>query len=132
MTKEGNYLIGYGMATATYPANRSASTAKATLFSDGHAEILCGTQDIGTGTYTIMTQLAADALGLPIDKVKVKLGDSDYPKGANSGGSQVTASVGPAIRAAALGTKSKMIQIAIVDSASPLYGQKEDTIMVDN
>jgi len=130
--REGNYLIGYGMATATYPANRSASTAKATIFPDGHAEILCGTQDIGTGTYTIMTQLAADSLGLPIDKVKVKLGDSDYPKGANSGGSQVTASVGPAIRAAALSAKSKIIQIAIADASSPLYRNKEETIMVDN
>jgi len=132
MVKEGNYLIGYGMATATYPANRSASTAKATLFPDGHAEILCGTQDIGTGTYTIMTQLAADSLGLPIDKVKVKLGDSNYPKGANSGGSQVTASVGPAIRAAALGAKSKMIKLAIADEASPLHGQTENAILVDN
>jgi xanthine dehydrogenase YagR molybdenum-binding subunit len=120
------------MATATYPANRSASTAKATIFPNGYAEILCGTQDIGTGTYTIMTQVAADAMGLPIDKVIVKLGDSDYPKGANSGGSQVTASVGPAIRAAALGAKSKLIQMAITDSSSPLFGQKEEAIIVDN
>jgi xanthine dehydrogenase YagR molybdenum-binding subunit len=105
--KENGLLVGYGMATATYPANRSASTAKATLFADGHAEILCGTQDIGTGTYTVMTQLAADAFSLPVEKVKVKLGDSSYPKGAQSGGSQVSASVGPPIRAAALGAISK-------------------------
>ncbi|MDB5111795.1 MAG: hypothetical protein JWR67_2909 [Mucilaginibacter sp.] len=130
--REGNYLVGYGMATATYPANRSASTAKAVLFPDGHAEILCGTQDIGTGTYTIMTQVAADALGLPIEKVKVKLGDSSYPKGANSGGSQVSASVGPAIRAAALGAKSKLVKMAIADAGSPLHGQKEETIIADN
>jgi xanthine dehydrogenase YagR molybdenum-binding subunit len=52
VTKEGKYLVGYGMATATYPANRSASSAKAMLFADGYAEILCGTQNIGTGTYT--------------------------------------------------------------------------------
>lgn len=130
--REGNYLIGYGMATATYPANRSASTAKATVFANGHAEILCGTQDIGTGTYTIMTQVAADALGLPVDSVKVKLGDSSYPKGANSGGSQVTASVGPAIRAAALGAKSKLIKLAIADNQSALHGADENAIVVDN
>ena len=59
VTRQGNLLVGYGVATATYPANRSASSAKATLFADGHAEILCGTQDIGTGTYTVMTQVAA-------------------------------------------------------------------------
>jgi xanthine dehydrogenase YagR molybdenum-binding subunit len=130
--KEGKLLVGYGMATATYPANRSASSAKAIFFSDGHAEIMCATQDIGTGTYTVMTQAAADALGLPIEKVKVKLGDSDFPKGANSGGSQVTASVGPAIRAASLGLISKMVVLAIADRKSPLFGQKEVDISAQN
>ncbi|MEX8546694.1 MAG: xanthine dehydrogenase family protein molybdopterin-binding subunit [Mucilaginibacter sp.] len=130
--KEGKYLVGYGMATATYPANRSASSAKAVLFADGHVEIMCATQDIGTGTYTIMTQTAADALSLPIEKVKVKLGDSEYPKGANSGGSQVTASVGPAIRAASLGLVSKLKKMAVADAKSPLHGQKEDDLVAEN
>ena len=130
--KENGLLVGYGMATATYPANRSASTAKATLFADGHAEILCGTQDIGTGTYTVMTQLAADAFGLPVEKVKVKLGDSSYPKGAQSGGSQVSASVGPPIRAAALGVISKLINISIADDSSPLHGHKEEDVIAEN
>ncbi len=129
---EGKYWVGYGMATATYPANRSASTAKATIFADGHAEIECATQDIGTGTYTIMTQLAAETLSLPIEKVTVKLGNSKYPKGANSGGSQVTASVGPAIRAAALGAVSKLATAAINNQQSPLHNQKEDDLTVNN
>lgn len=129
--REGKYLVGYGMATATYPANRSASAAKAILFANGSAEVLCGSQDIGTGTYTIMTQIAADALGLPVEKVKVKLGDSSFPKGAQSGGSQVTASVGPAIRAAALGAVSKAVQMAIADTGSPLHGFKEENIAAD-
>jgi xanthine dehydrogenase YagR molybdenum-binding subunit len=128
VTKEGKYLVGYGMATATYPANRSSSSAKATLFADGHAEILCGTQDIGTGTYTIATQIAADAFGLPIDKVTVKLGDSIYPKAAQSGGSQVTASVGPPIRAAALGAVEKIVNMAIGDKNSVLYNRKPEDI----
>lgn len=132
ITKEGKYLVGYGMATATYPANRSASSAKATLFADGHAEILCGTQDIGTGTYTVMTQVAADAFSLPPGQVKVKLGDSTYPKAAQSGGSQVSASVGPPIRAAALGAISKLVKMAIADPASPLHGHKEEDIIADN
>lgn len=127
--RQGQYLVGYGMATATYPANRSASTAKALLFADGHAEIECCTQDIGTGTYTVMTQIAADALGLPVDKVKVKLGDSEYPKGANSGGSQVSASVGPAIRAAALGVVAKLKKLVSDDSGSPLHGLAEGDIV---
>lgn len=130
--RQGNYLVGYGMATATYPANRSASTARAILFADGHAEIECCTQDIGTGTYTIMTQIAADALALPIEKVQVKLGDSDFPKGANSGGSQVSASVGPAIRAAALGVVAKLAKMAAQDAGSPLHGLDEKAIRASN
>jgi xanthine dehydrogenase YagR molybdenum-binding subunit len=102
------------------------------LFADGHAEIECATQDIGTGTYTVMTQIAAEAFALPINKVKVKLGDSAFPKGANSGGSQVTASVGPPIRAAALSAVNKLVKMAIADNASPLHGQKEEDIIADN
>jgi xanthine dehydrogenase YagR molybdenum-binding subunit len=128
--RQDRWLVGYGMATATYPANRSGSTAKAILFADGHAEIECCTQDIGTGTFTIMTQIAADALGMPVDKVNVKLGDSDYPKGANSGGSQVSASVGPAIRAAALGAIAKLKKLATANPASPLYNIPEADISV--
>jgi xanthine dehydrogenase YagR molybdenum-binding subunit len=129
--KENGYLVGYGMATATYPANRSSSAAKAILYADGHAEILCGTQDIGTGTYTVMTQVAADAFGLPVNKITVKLGDSSFPKGAQSGGSQVSASVGPPIRAAALGVVSKLINLSISDQASPLHGYKEGDIIAE-
>jgi xanthine dehydrogenase YagR molybdenum-binding subunit len=130
--REGNYLVGYGMATATYPANRSPSSAKAILYADGHAEIMCATQDIGTGTYTIMTQAVADVFGLPIEKIQVKLGDSAYPKGANSGGSQVTASVGPAIRAAAIGVIEKLKKMAVSDNASPLHGHKEEDIVASD
>ena len=130
--KQGKFLVGYGMATATYPANRSSSTAKAILLANGNAEIECCTQDIGTGTYTVMTQIAADALGLPVDKIKMKLGDSNYPKGANSGGSQVSASVGPAIRAASLGLIDKLIILAIGDSVSPVYGAKKEDIAIQD
>ena len=120
--KEGNFLVGYGMATATYPANRSASAAKAILTGDGRVTVECATQDIGTGTYTVMTQIAADALGLPVEQITMKLGDSDFPKAANSGGSQVSASVGPAVRAACLGLLTKLTEMAIADTTSPLYG----------
>jgi xanthine dehydrogenase YagR molybdenum-binding subunit len=129
---ENGYLVGYGMATATYPANRSASTAKAVIHSDGKAEIFCATQDIGTGTYTVMTQIAADAFSLPINQVSVKLGDSAFPKGANSGGSQVSASVGPAIRAAAMGAIAKLTEMAVANQASPLHGAKAEDIMAEN
>ena len=131
-TKEGNYLVGYGMATATYPANRSKATVRLKLYQDGHAVAACCTQDIGTGTYTVMAQVMAEALGLPIDKVEFKLGDTIYPQGPNSGGSQTMATTGPAVRAAALTVKSKIIKLAIGDKKSPFYTQEEAAIDVDN
>jgi len=129
--KEGDWLVGYGMATATYPANRSASSARIQIYSDGHAVIYCATQDIGTGTYTILTQIAAEGLGLPLASVQCKLGDSQLPKGPNSGGSQVSASAGGAVWAAALTLKSKIIQLAVADRRSPLYEASEDNVQVD-
>jgi xanthine dehydrogenase YagR molybdenum-binding subunit len=128
--KEGDWLVGYGMATATYPANRSASSAKIQLFPDGHAVIICATQDIGTGTYTILTQIAAEGLGLPLSKVQCKLGDSQMPKGPNSGGSQTAASAGGAVWAAALTLKSKCIRLAVADKRSPLFGESEESVSI--
>ncbi len=131
-TKQGRFLVGYGMATATYPANRSKASVALKLYQDGHAVAACCTQDIGTGTYTVMAQVMADALGLPIDKVEFKLGDTIYPQGPNSGGSQTMATTGPAVRAAALTVKSKVIKLALADKKSPLFGIAEDDVMVDN
>jgi xanthine dehydrogenase YagR molybdenum-binding subunit len=132
VTKEGDYLVGYGMATATYPANRSKASVKLRIYKEGNAVAVCCTQDIGTGTYTVMAQVMADALGLPIDKVEIKLGDSLYPQGPGSGGSQTMATTGPAVRAAALFAKSKMIKLAIADKKSPLYNQPEENIIAEN
>jgi xanthine dehydrogenase YagR molybdenum-binding subunit len=129
--KEGNWLVGYGMATATYPANRSASSARIQVYPDGHAVVFCATQDIGTGTYTILTQIAAEGLGLPLASVQCKLGDSQLPKGPNSGGSQVSASAGGAVWAAALTLKGKAVQLAVADKRSPLYGASEENVQVD-
>jgi xanthine dehydrogenase YagR molybdenum-binding subunit len=131
-TKEGKFLIGYGMATATYPANRSKASVRLKLYQDGHAVAACCTQDIGTGTYTILAQIMADALGLPIDKVEMKLGDSIFPQGPNSGGSQTMATTAPAVRAAALEAKSKLIQLSISDKRSPLFLEKEENISAFN
>jgi xanthine dehydrogenase YagR molybdenum-binding subunit len=131
-TFEGKFLVGYGMATATYPANRSKATVGLKLYQDGHAVAACCTQDIGTGTYTVMAQVMADELGLPIDKVEFKLGDTIYPQGPNSGGSQTMATTSPAVRAAALTVKSKVIKLAISDKRSPLYGLQEGDIIAED
>ena len=84
----------------------------------------CGSQDLGTGTYTIMAQTAADGLGLDPHLVEVQLGDSNLPKAPVSGGSQSAASIGPAIKDAAMQAKLKIAQIAIDDPHSPLHGAK--------
>lgn len=130
--KQGNYLVGYGMATAIYPGNRTAASAKVRIYPDGRAGVAICTQDIGTGTYTILAQIAADALGVPIELIEVKLGDTQLPKGPNSGGSQTAASATPVVQEAALQAKSKLIKKAVEDKKSPLYGQAEQAISVEN
>jgi xanthine dehydrogenase YagR molybdenum-binding subunit len=121
---EGNNLIGYGMATATYPANRSASQAVVRLLPGGRMFVGAGTQDLGTGTYTIMAQQAAAPLGIDPTMVEVKLGDSTLPKAPVSGGSQSAASVLPAIMDATTQLKLKLADLAIADAGSPLHGLK--------
>ncbi|HET6545988.1 MAG TPA: xanthine dehydrogenase family protein molybdopterin-binding subunit [Rhodanobacteraceae bacterium] len=120
--RDGRWLVGWGMATATYPALRSKAAARARIQADGSALVAAGTQDIGTGTYTIMTQVAADALGLPVDKVRFELGDTDLPPTPVSGGSQTAASVAPAVQAACRAARERLVALALADVESPLHG----------
>ncbi len=126
--REGNKLIGYGMATAIYGANRSASQATVRILPNGRGFVGIATQDLGTGTYTIMAQTCADALGLDPTQVDVKLGDSTLPKAPVSGGSQTAASICPAIPPAALQALLKLQEMAGTDSQSPLFGLKSAEI----
>jgi xanthine dehydrogenase YagR molybdenum-binding subunit len=127
-TTSDGWLIGYGVATATYPANRSQSSAKARYMADGSGYVLAGTQDIGTGTYTILGQIASDAMGIPVDKVRVEIGDTDFPQTPVSGGSMTAASTGSAVLEAGKAARQAVISGAIADSSSPLYGKTADGI----
>jgi xanthine dehydrogenase YagR molybdenum-binding subunit len=98
--RDGRLLIGWGMASATYPTNFAPASAMARLLPDGTAEVASASSDIGPGTWTSMTQVAADALGLPIGQVKFTLGDTRLPKTPPQGGSMTMASVGSAVQAA--------------------------------
>jgi xanthine dehydrogenase YagR molybdenum-binding subunit len=120
--RDGSTLIGMGMATATYPAHRSEAAAFARILPDGTAVVASGTQDLGTGTYTVMTQVAADALGFPLERVSFALGDSSLPHAPVSGGSQSVASVSPAVREAATAARLRLIELARTDNGSPLHG----------
>lgn len=129
--RKGDVLTGWGMATAAYPTRRSPSSAVAELRADGTLYVEAGTQDIGTGTYTIMTQIGAQVFGLPPERVKSRLGDTIYPKTPVSGGSQTTASTGSAVYLAAQGLREKVIQMAVSDSASPLSGVSAQDVVLD-
>ena len=126
--REGKWLVGYGMASATYPTNRSKAEASACINSDGTALVLAGSQDLGTGTWTVMTQVSAGSLGLPMDKVRFELGDTILPKNPGSGGSQTAASTGSAVQAACQQALKQLMTIAIQDENSPFHGANTQDI----
>lgn len=105
--RDGGLVLGWGMAAATYPANMAPANARARLLADGTAEVEAAASDMGPGTYTTITQVAADALGLPPEHVRFRLGRSDYPATPPHGGSLTTASVGSAVRAACLAVREQ-------------------------
>jgi xanthine dehydrogenase YagR molybdenum-binding subunit len=131
-TREGSNLVGWGMATGVWDAIQLEASARAVLNIDGELTVGSATGDIGTGTYTIMTQIAADSLGLPVEKVTFKLGDSSLPNAPVEGGSFTALTVGSAVKAACDKLKMKLFQLARDVRNSPLAGmQLEDVIFED-
>jgi xanthine dehydrogenase YagR molybdenum-binding subunit len=130
--RDGDWLIGHGMATSIYPAHRNRATAKVRLQADGTAVVSSATQDLGTGTWTVLAITGSEMLGLPIEKVKVQLGDSGLPPAPVSGGSQSVASVTPAIKAASESVKQKLIQLATGNKKSPFVGLKSEQVSYEN
>ena len=126
--RDQGLLVGMGMATATRPAVWRKAAAVVRLAPDGSAILQSGTQDIGTGTYTIATQVAADALKIKTENVQFQLGDTHFPEAPNSGGSMTAASVGSAVHLACLAAQRQVIELAIADSRSPFFGVSESEI----
>lgn len=126
--RDGHKLVGWGMATATYPTHRLPANASVELRTDGIVYVASGTQDLGTGTYTILQQIVADALQLPASQVRVDIGDTLLPQAPVSGGSMTAASVGSAVQAAAQDLKRKIEQFVAADDVSPLRGAKADAV----
>lgn len=130
--KEGDLLIGMGMAAAGYYAYRVPANAFARINADGTAVVASATSDIGPGTYTSMTQLSSDALGLPMDRVTFQLGDSTLPMSPVEAGAKTMASVGSAVQLTCEMLRDSFIRMASVDPASPLYRARPDQVTVHN
>jgi xanthine dehydrogenase YagR molybdenum-binding subunit len=127
--RDGNELIGWGMATGIWEAMQMPASAKAVLTANGSVEVASATADIGPGTYTWMTQLAAEMLGVPIENVTAKLGDSALPDAPVEGGSFTVSSVGSAIHAACRAIQKELLGLAQKMARSPLAGAKLDDVV---
>ena len=132
LTRDGRYLVGLGMATASYPVHPGQGTARARLYADGRAVVQSGATDLGTGTYTVMTQVAAEAFGLPVDKVRFELGDTALPTAPGSGGSMTAAIVSSAVHLAVADVWQRLTQVAVRDSKSPLFKAKPEDVLAEN
>src|SRR6266581_5735422 len=126
--KRDGLTLGWGMAGCTWVAARFPAEAYVQLHDDGTARVACGTQDIGTGTYTILAQLASQRTGIPLDKIEAVLGDTSLPEGPLSGGSMATGSVVPAIFAAADHAIASLLTIATTTPGSPFERRKPDEL----
>ena len=126
--KRDGLTLGWGVAGAAWIATRDSATANVELRDDGTARVACGAQDIGTGTYTVLALLTADKAGVPVEKVEVVLGDTSLPHGPISGGSWATASVVPAVFAAADNAIKSLTQVATGTPGSPFEKRKPDDL----
>src|SRR6201999_824542 len=118
--RDGRDLIGWGMATGVWEALKMPIAVRIALSANGHAEVSCATSDIGTGTYTIMAQVAADMLGLPLDNISIKIGDSSPPQWPVEGGTWISASVSNGIATTAAAIRDELLRMAKRVPNSPL------------
>ena len=131
-TKKGNYLIGSGVATGAWEAQQMPARAKALLSVGGKLVVSSATADIGTGTYTAMTQIAAETLGLPLEDVTFKLGDSIMPMAPLQGGSWTAATIGSAVKMVCDDVKAKLFQMARKLPNSPFADADAEEVVFAN
>jgi xanthine dehydrogenase YagR molybdenum-binding subunit len=122
MVRDG-MTLGWGVASCSWVASRFAAEASLHLRDDGTVRVACATQDIGTGTYTILAQLAAEKTGVPVEKVEVAIGDTQFPDGPISGGSMASGSLVPAVFRAAEQAIESLLELATTAPSSPFVGR---------
>jgi xanthine dehydrogenase YagR molybdenum-binding subunit len=130
--RDGSELVGWGMATGVWEALQMPAAARIVLTANGHAEVSCAASDIGTGTYTILAQVAADTLGLPLENITIRLGDSTLPQAPVEGGSWMAASASHAVATTAEEVRKELLALATATKGSPLADAKfEDILLAD-
>jgi xanthine dehydrogenase YagR molybdenum-binding subunit len=120
--REGDWLIGWGCATAVYPTHVGAATARVRLRSDGSVRVQTAAHEIGNGVYTVLAQLAAERLGVPLASVMVEVGDTNVPPAPVAGGSNTTASTCSAVLKACDAIRDKLFRVASTANDGPLAG----------
>jgi xanthine dehydrogenase YagR molybdenum-binding subunit len=126
--RDGSELVGWGMASGVWEALQMPFASRIVMTANGHVEVSSATSDIGTGTYTIVAQVAADLLGMPLDSITVKLADSTLPKAPVEGGSWTAASISHAIVNAADDIRAQLLEVARGMPDTPLKGLKPDEV----
>ena len=130
--KRDGMTLGWGMAGCSWMAARFSSEASLQLRDDGTARVACATQDIGTGMYTVLAQLASQRTGISLDKVEVALGDTSLPPGPLSGASMATESVVPAVFAAADNAIASLLTVAAITPGSPFENHMPNDLAFDS
>src|SRR5215469_4236217 len=130
--RDGRWLVGYGMAGMTFIQNHAKGQARATIRRDGTAHVCSGATDIGTGTYTVMTQLAAEVLGLTVDRVRFELGDTRLPRAPEAGGSGLTVALGSAVHNTCVALVQRFLALVSDDQVSPLQGCAIEEVVAAN
>ncbi|MFB9949508.1 xanthine dehydrogenase family protein molybdopterin-binding subunit [Rhizobium puerariae] len=126
--REGRTLIGWGIGCGTFPVIQAPSEAMIRILANGRVEVVSGAIDMGQGTYTILAQTASDVLGVPVDRVDVRLGDSRLPGSAIAGGSMLAGSITGAVHKAATAARDELIGLALSDANSPLRDTGANTL----
>ena len=129
MRDEDGLLVGWGVGTATFPAIMFQAKARAVIKRDGSGLVETGAHDMGQGAWTALAQIAADGLGLDLDRVEFRAGSSDLPDAGIAGGSGHTATAGMAIHSAGGEAIARLAEIATTDRRSPLYGAGNEGVI---
>lgn len=130
--RDGRYLVGMGMASATYPVVRHPASAIAKIMQDGSVVAQSGTHEMGTGTATALVPVIADVLGVAVERVRFELGDTELPRAPISAGAGTISSVGTAVAGATQAARAKVLGIARADRKSPLYNIADSEISIED